>query len=82
MADRLDKPKEYVVHVDDIIFKTTETSLTGSEIKALAARDFQYQLFLEENEDDLDQAIQDTELVSLKNGLHFYTIPPATFGVK
>ena len=80
MPDHPEKPKEFVIHVDEVQLKVTESSLTGSEIKAKAGKDPQYQLFLEEKGNDPDRAISDTESVSIKNGLHFYTIPPATFG--
>lgn len=77
-----DKPEQTVIHIDGQQFKVTETSLTGAQIKALAAKDAQYQLFLEAHGNDPDQLINDTQSVSLKNGMHFYTVPPATFGAQ
>lgn len=76
------KSPEFVIHVDDVQLKITESSLTGSQLKAKAGKDPQYQLFLEEKGNDPDRLISDTEAVPIKNGQHFYTIPPATFGEK
>ncbi|WP_352874725.1 multiubiquitin domain-containing protein [Mesorhizobium sp. M1006] len=54
--------------------------MTGAELKQLAGKDQQYQLFLEGHGHDADRQIGDNEAVTLKNGMHFYTVPPATFG--
>ncbi len=78
--EKPDKPHEFVIHVDGQEFKVTETSLTGAQIKAIAGKDVQYQLFLEMHGNDPDKLVNDTESVSIKNGMHFYTVPPATFG--
>jgi len=86
MADHPTKPEnpekhqEFVIHVDDVQLKVTDSSLTGSQLKAKAGKDPQYQLFLEVKGNDPDKLIGDTEAVPIKNGQHFYTIPPATFG--
>jgi len=69
-----------VIHIDGKEFKVEKTSMTGIELKALAGRDSTYQLFLEKTGNDPDQLIGDAQTVELKNGEHFYTVPPATFG--
>lgn len=70
---------DYELFVDDKNFKVTQTSMTGAAIKALAGVDPSYQLFLE-REGGEDEQIQDNESVPIKSGLHFYSVPPATFG--
>lgn len=82
-AEKQDKPdpkNQTVIHVDGHEYKVQQSALTGAQIKALASKDSQYQLFLEAHGNDPDRAIGDNESVSLKNGMHFYTVPPATFG--
>jgi hypothetical protein len=72
--------KETVIHIDNAEFKVKETSLTGIQLKALAGKDATYQLFLEKKGHDPDQLIGDNDTVTLEDGEHFYTVPPATFG--
>jgi hypothetical protein len=71
---------EISIFVDAVKYKVTKTSMTGAEIKALAGRDAQYQLYLEETGDQPDKAVGDTESLALRNDMHFYAIPPTTFG--
>lgn len=73
-------PREFVIHVDAAQFKVADTTMNGAQIKALAGKDPQYQLFLEKKGNDPDQLIADTYSVVIENGQHFYTVPPATFG--
>lgn len=70
---------DYEIFVDDKKFKVEQTSMTGADIKALAGVDPSYQLFLE-REGHEDEQIQDNQSVPIKSGLHFYSVPPATFG--
>lgn len=74
-----DKPK-FSIHIDGVEYKVDHESVTGAELKQLAQKDQQYQLFLEGHGHDEDQQIGDSQSVTLKNGMHFYTVPPATFG--
>ncbi|MBZ9852074.1 multiubiquitin domain-containing protein [Mesorhizobium sp. CA14] len=74
-----DHPK-FSINIDGVHFEATSESMTGSELKQLAGKDQQYQLFLEGHGHDADRQIGDNEGVALKNGMHFYTVPPATFG--
>jgi len=74
------KPTRFVIHIDGVKYDVTETYLTGRQLKALAGKDAQYQLFLEQQGDAPDKLIGDDESVPLQNGMHFYTVPPATFG--
>jgi hypothetical protein len=67
--------------VDAKKYETAQTALTGAEIKAIAAVAPNYQLFLEEEGDNPDKAIDDGEAVDLANRVkHFFAVPPATFG--
>lgn len=75
-----EKKHEITIFIDAKRYKVTKTSMTGAEIKALAGIDAQYQLYLEETGDNPDKPIADTESLALKEDLHFYAIPPTTFG--
>ena len=57
-------------------YKVTQTSMTGAERKALAGKDAQYQLYLEEQGDHPDKQIRDDEAVAVRNDMHFYAIRP------
>ncbi|MDX8528047.1 multiubiquitin domain-containing protein [Mesorhizobium sp. MSK_1335] len=74
-----DHPK-FSINIDGVHFEVQKESITGAELKQIAGKDAQYQLFLEGHGHDSDRQIGDTEAVTLKNGMHFYTVPPATFG--
>ena len=70
----------FEIHIDGQLFKVEKSSMLGSELKALAGKDPSYQLFEEEPSNQPDRLIADTTAVMIRNGLHFYTVPPATFG--
>ena len=71
---------EITIFIDAVRHVVAKTSMTGAEIKALAGIDAQYQLYLEETGDDPDKPIGDTESLALREDMHFYAIPPTTFG--
>lgn len=73
------RDRAYVIFVDDVEYSTTERTMTGAAIKALAGKDSTYQLF-EEHEGGDDTPIADAQSVHIRDGLRFYTVPPATFG--
>lgn len=75
-----DHGHQFQIHVDGNHFTVTQTSMTGAQIKGLVGKDAQYQLFLEQTGDEPDRPIADTEGVSIRNGMHFYTVPSASFG--
>ena len=75
-----DDIKKFTILIDGKEFHTDKSSLTGAELKALASVDQQFAIFLEGHGHDPDKQIADTEGVEIKSGLHFYTVPPATFG--
>jgi hypothetical protein len=72
--------KHYGYFVDGKHYETTHSSLTGAQIEAAIPNfDSSYQLVLEA---DPDRVIPKTETVNLNvhPELHFYSVPPATFG--
>ena len=80
MNDTDKGPKDFVIHIDQQQLKVSSAGMTGAQLKALAGKDASYQLFLEEQGNDPDRLITDTQSITLKNGMHFYTVPPATLG--
>lgn len=78
-GDMPEKAK-FVIHVDGQHYDVAQQALSGTQIKAFAHKDAQYQLFLEEKGNNPDRLIGDNEMVEMENGLHFYTVPPASFG--
>lgn len=78
MAD--EKTHEITIFIDAARYKTSKTSMSGADIKALAGVNPQYQLYLEETGDIPDKPIADAEALALKEDMHFYALPPTTFG--
>lgn len=64
-------------------FDADKASMTALEIKQKAGVPGEYQLFLEATGNEPDRAISDTESFTIGTPpLHFYSVPPATFGSK
>ncbi len=77
--------KKFKFSVDDRPFETETEVLTGAQIKTLAQIDPSFQLFLEvPGESRPDRQIGDSESVDLGTpGIEkFYSVPPATFGLR
>lgn len=74
-----DRPP-FVIHIDAKEFKVDQQYMTGAQLKALVAKDASYQLFQELPGNEPDRLVSDTDSIKMSNGLHFYTVPPATFG--
>ena len=72
----------FVIHIDGETKDVSQTTLSGAQLKALVGKDSTYQLFQELPGNEPDRLINDTDAVQMRNGLHFYTVPPATFGVR
>ncbi len=72
----------FVIHIDGEKKDVNQTTLSGAQLKALVGKDSTYQLFQELPGNEPDRLIGDTDAVQMGNGLHFYTVPPATFGVR
>jgi len=73
-----DDPKHFEIFVDGKKHTVETPYLNGAQIKSLGSVPSEYQLFLEQPGDD--KQVSDSESVQLKNGMHFYSVPPATFG--
>jgi hypothetical protein len=71
---------EFVIYIDAVRYVVTQSSMTCAQLKALAGKDAQYQLYLEVQGDHPDKLIQNDESVAIKEDMHFYALPPATFG--
>ena len=70
----------FEIHIDGQHFSVEQTTMSGAQLKALVGKDASYQLFEELSGNQPDRPILDTDAVTMKTGLHFYTVPPATFG--
>jgi len=79
MSEQEAKHKKFVIFIDQQKFDVEQTTLSGAQLKALAGKPGDYQLF-EEVPGQPDKAISDSESVTIKDGLRFFTVPPATFG--
>lgn len=77
------KPQTNHFFVDNKKYETESTTLTGAQIKQIAAVPANYQLFLEAQGNDPDQQVSDGTGYTIGiPPLHFYSVPPATFGGK
>jgi len=63
--------REFTVHV---------TEMTGGQLKALAGIPETNLLFLEVHGPGEDEPIPNDKLVHLRDGEHFYDMPPGNFG--
>lgn len=83
MNEKEHEKKKFHFFVDGQRFETDEASITGAEIKRIAAIDPTYQVFLEEEGETPDKQISDSEAVDLGGRTkHFFAVPPATFGFR
>ena len=78
-ASKPQAPPHFEIFVDGKKFSVESPTLTGAQIKQLAERPANYQLFLEQPGHP-DQQINDGEIVKLKSADRFHTVPPAQFG--
>lgn len=67
----------FVIHIEDNEYKITQKELTGSQIRAVAKPPIgpERDLILEVPGSGDDRRIKDSESVTMKNGLHFYSAP-------
>lgn len=68
------KPADkFVIHIDETKFDATQPVMTGSELRTLASIAGNRTLWrvIPGGDDDL---VDDGEPVTLKNGMHFYTV--------
>jgi hypothetical protein len=71
----------FSIVVDRQSFRIESPTLSGAQIKALVGKDLQHQVFLEGKGASADVAIADTQAVKLEPDMHFFTVPPAVFGL-
>lgn len=83
MQNKVEKDHKYIYFVDSDKFESSEANTTGALIKVkLPDSKRGYALYLEGHGNDPDTLINDDTSVSLENGSkHFYTVPPASFGI-
>ncbi len=84
MANDKEKPnKKYHYFVDNDRFDTDDSTTTGALIKIrLPEAKRSYSLYREGHGNNPDELINDETSVSLDKGAeHFYTVPPASFGI-
>jgi hypothetical protein len=73
----------YVYYVDGIKYDTELATITGAYVRAMMSGfEHDYSIFQETDGDDgPDTIFLESSTVSLQEGvLHFYSVPPATFG--
>jgi hypothetical protein len=71
--------KAYQIYVDEVEYVVETEEMTGAQIKHLGGKPKDYALFLE-RPGKPDQLIHDDDVVRIKEGEHFHTVPPANFG--
>jgi hypothetical protein len=71
--------KAYKIFIDGTEFIVESEEMTGEQIKRLAEKPQDYKLFLE-RPGQPDLLIRDEEVVRIRDGEHFHTVPPANFG--
>jgi hypothetical protein len=81
MTNYSDRDSQAVsIHIDKKHFDATKPRMTGAELKALAGIDPSFRLFRETPGNDPDIPIGDGEVVALKNGDRFYSLPVGRVG--
>lgn len=87
----MSKPEEhpggrvkYFFFLDSQKFESETSSITGADVRAkLPPEKAGYAINLEQQGNDPDKVITDTDSFSLeKKPLHFYSVPPANFGLE
>lgn len=75
------KQNKIQIIVDGQTLDVSSPTMSGAQLKALAHKDGIYQVFQEAVGNDQDHLIPDHEAIPLRDGLRFYTIPPALAGL-
>lgn len=71
--------KDYKIFIDGTEYIVQSEKMTGEQIKQLAGKPQDYKLFLE-RPGQPDLLIRDDDVVRIREGEHFHTVPPANFG--
>ena len=76
MSDKDKAQKQITIHVDKKMYKVSDDSMTGTQLRALSSPTIssEYQLKQQVPGGD-DITIEDDQLVELNNGMHFFSIP-------
>jgi hypothetical protein len=76
-AKKHERQDVFVIHIDSKEYKVTENALTGSQIRAISKPPIgsDRDLILEVPGPGDDRKIKDSESVTMKNGLQFYSAP-------
>ena len=75
MTEHGQEAHEFEIHIDRKLYKVAEATRTGAQLREIAQPPIgdDYDLFLEVPGGQ-DQLIADDEVVTLKNGEHFFSI--------
>lgn len=73
-------PEQTKIIIDGKVYAVEATQLSGTEIRAIAARAPQYQVFCEQEGNKADLFVVESEKLKIREGMKFYTVPPAMFG--
>lgn len=76
MSENDKADKQTTIHIDKKMYKVTEDSMTGAQLRALPTPDIssEYQL-KQQIPGGEDITIEDGQVINLKNGMHFFSIP-------
>jgi hypothetical protein len=67
-------PVRISIHIDRNHFFATKNPMTGAELKALGGVNASFDLFLVEQHGH-DKLISDNESITLREGMHFISVP-------
>ena len=71
--------RSYAIHISGKLVKVDQPTATGRELKKFGDVPEGNDLFLKVP-GGTDRGITDDETVELKNGMHFYDLPPSNLG--
>lgn len=75
---------KYFFFLDNDKFESESSSINGADVRAkLPPEKAGYAIYLESHGNDPDEQVSDGAAYSLeKTPLHFYSVPPANFGMR
>lgn len=74
------KAKKFNISINDRKYVVEEPTMTGAQLKVLAAIAPANQLFLESHGHDDDLPVRDDVAIELKSGMKFYDVPIGNLG--
>jgi hypothetical protein len=68
--------REFTIHIDRAAFRVDSASMTGSQLRNLPTPPIgpEFDLWLDAEEGP-DILVADTQVIALKDGMHFFTAP-------